>query len=131
MDSGLGHWPREKTYNDQMTVLMWAHILLIVTTNPHEGAPVDALRQLQEHVQSCTSPEQLREAILECDLSRTHSGDTANIKIAVTPALHPILNSLIRILVATGGNMRFGPPPRGPLERAAAAALRHHMDQLR
>ena len=110
---------------------MWANILLIVTTNPQEGAPVDALRQLQEHVKSCRSLQQLREAVLECDLSRTHSGGSTNIKIAATPALHPILNSLTQVLVAAGANMRFGPPPHGPLERAAAAALRHHMDQLR
>jgi hypothetical protein len=118
---------KENAYHEQAMIFMWANIMLIIIEHPPEGAPVEATRFLQEHVNSCNNPEFLKYAVLECSLSRTWQGDSTILKVAVAPSLHTVLNSLTQLLVAAGAHMRFGPPPKGPLERAATTALQQHM----
>lgn len=55
--------------------------------------------------------------------SRAWAPDTVRLEFAVAPALQPVLEVLLKILVGSGGDLKAGPPPRSKYERAIANLL--------
>jgi len=58
-----------------------------------------------------------------CTVSRAWAPDTVRLEFAVAPALQPVLEVLLKILVGSGGDLKAGPPPRSKYERAIANLL--------
>ena len=70
-----------------------------------------------------TRPEQLREPIQECAVYRAFGGDCSIVKLVADASLQHLVLIITRALVAFGGQIKLGPAPRNPSERAVATAL--------
>ena len=56
-------------------------------------------------------------------MARTWAGNATNVRKAVAPEMNTLANAAVRVMVAEGGMIRYGPAPQGPLERNTAALL--------
>ena len=114
---------QDRPWSENYHAYQWAQIMLLITENPPTGATEEMLSSLRTHASSCNSPEQLKEHILECTVSRTWAGDCTNLRIATSHDFQELTMLTTRLLTMGGASIRFGPPPRGPLERAASNSL--------
>ena len=90
---------------------------------PLDGAPPQDVERIRAHFENCNNPNGLSGLIQECFIRRTWSAAGCNIRCSVSGELQPILSSMLRCLVSTGCELRFGAPPRSSLERNTADAL--------
>ena len=110
-------------YNDEDTARTWALLVLAILDAADESTPIDPLRVLQEHANHCTAPSALRDLIYECSVIRTWAGNACLIRLAVSAEMQQVAAAAWRLCVAFGGLVKYGPAPRGPLERAASSLL--------
>ena len=80
-------------------------------------------KPLHDNVANCATPDQLKDHIMECTLIRTWQGDSTLIRLATSSELRELCSIAVKLIVLAGGQVRYGPPPRGPMERATAACL--------
>ena len=78
----------------------------------------DQRAALEVCASSCDSPNQLLGHVQICKLSRCWDRSSARLEICVGDKLRSVLDALASLIAAQGGQERFGPAPRGPLERA-------------
>ena len=112
----------EKPWSENMLCYTWGHLITVLLAHP-DNLPPEALLILQTHAQSQLTPDALREHILECHVARTWDGSSTIIKFATSTELKEVSAAIILLLTSSGARLRFGAPPRGPLERATASAL--------
>ena len=93
-----------------------------------DDLPSEPQQRIRDHAERSTTITAVRDYILDFQIYRTWSGDCTNLRLAVANELQEILLSIMRMLIHLGGRLRYGPPPRGPLERSVTSALRAHMD---
>ena len=114
---------QEKPWHENNLVIVWGSVIIMISEATADGLPIDCLKVIHEHAVAAVAPAALREHISECYVSRAWAGDSSIWKFAVSPELREVAQAVCRCLVASGASLRLGPPPRGPLERATAAAL--------
>ena len=114
--------------SEDQPAYMWGLLMLALADLHQEGLPADSYQCILDHAEHSTTIATVREHILDCQIYRVWSGDATNIRVAVANELQGVLLAAIRILVHLGGRLRYGPPPRGPLERAVSSALQAHAD---
>ena len=114
---------RMPQYTEDAQAVTWALMVLALLEVTEESTTQEPLRMLREHAAACCSSAALKDSILECSVARTWAGNATNVRIAVAPEMTTLANAAARVMVAAGGMIRYGPAPRGPLERNAAALL--------
>ena len=92
-----------------------------------KSIPPEQMRVLREHADACSSPLLLRDFVHDCSILRTWKGDATLIRLTVSPELQAVASCLLRLCVKFGGVIKYGPPPRGPLERATAQLLQQRV----
>ena len=110
---------------------VWAQIMLVICELPLVDMPCNATDVIRTHVHHCTSAEQLQDHVWECQLVRTWAGTATIWKLSTSTDLQPVASAADRILVCSGAHMKYGPAPRGPLERATASALQAHVRSVK
>jgi hypothetical protein len=106
----------------------WAQIILWILEHPMT-IPEETLQALRTHANAYMSAESLQPYIMDCQLTRTWSGDTTNLRLTMSPELRDVGGLLSKVLVGAGCQIRYGAPPRGPLERLVSDSMnarQHH-----
>lgn len=130
-DSGLlGHALQTlasptKGWHENNAAFMWARLILLIIEHIPDAENQAVCTLLKQHADAFNQVEQLRDLILECSVHRAWNGESTIIRLATCPDLLNIERAITSTLVAHGGEVKFGPPPKGPLERAASSALEH------
>ena len=114
---------RTLQYTEDAQAVTWALVVLALLEMAEESTTQEPLRMLREHAAACCSSAALKDSILECSVARTWAGNATNVRIAVAPEMNALANAAVRVMVAEGSTIRYGPAPRGPLERDTAALL--------
>ncbi|CAE8685876.1 unnamed protein product [Polarella glacialis] len=78
---------------------------------------------LVQHAKTVTRPEPLVEHVHICRASQAFAPGMHKLSFSVGGELQPILDLLVRVLVSTGGCVKFGTPPRSSGERKVAKLL--------
>ena len=118
---------RDLPWMEDAQLHTWALIMATILDSGEEGQAADDLRVVRAHQESAVSAAMLRGHVLDCQASRTWSGDCTNLRFAVSTELREVAQCVSRLLVAGGGRIRYGAAPRGPLERAVASSLLAHV----
>ena len=113
----------ERGYNENAHAFAWAQLLLVLIDTHGVKAGEEITKPLHDHVANCATPDQLKDHIMECTLIRTWQGDSTLIRLATSSELRELCSIAVKLIVLAGGQVRYGPPPRGPMERATAACL--------
>ena len=87
------------------------------------------MKTLVDHAVACVSPDNLVGLISECSISQTFTGTAVNVRLVVSSELSTVSQCLIKSLIAAGGTLRFGAPPRNALERSTSSALAARLKQ--
>lgn len=114
---------QEQRQGDDLMAYLWGLLILAIIDLSPDGLPQESLQPIRLHAEQCTTLASVRDSVLECQTYRTWSGDSNNIRLVVTVDLQEICMCVIRVLVSLGARMRYGPAPRGPLERAVSSSL--------
>jgi hypothetical protein len=114
-------------WHEHKLAFAWAKLVLLLLQSPPEGPEQPDLQPLRVLAETCSQPYQLKYAVLECSFHRSWSGDSTVVKLVVTPDLHELMLLIVRTIVLRGSSLKFGAPPKGPLERAAQTALTAHV----
>ena len=85
----------------------------------------ESLLLLQAHALAYTSAASLKYHILQRQVIRTWNGQMTNLKLCLSPEFQTVGAALTRILIGAGAVMRYGAPPKSPLERNVNQALQH------
>ncbi|CAE8601554.1 unnamed protein product [Polarella glacialis] len=78
---------------------------------------------LTQHVAAIISPDLLTNRVHCCRATSAFQPNTTKVTLSVSAELTTTLESLIRILVASGGDLKLGAPPRSTYERELAKIL--------
>ena len=94
-----------------------------------DGAKISALQITRQDLMPSEDQPAYMWGLLMLALADLHQeGLPADSYQCIANELQGVLLAAIRILVHVGGRLRYGPPPRGPLERAVSSALQAHAD---
>ena len=94
---------------------LWAAFMKVLATD--ENISEEKRQQVKSYCDEVTDPCSLSQTVLYCRLSKVYDQSKVRLQVAVTPELQEFLTELQRGLEASGGERKFGPPPRGALER--------------
>ena len=94
---------------------LWAAFMKVLATD--ENISAEKRQQVKSYCDEVTDPCSLSQTVLYCRLSKVYDQSKVRLQVAVTPELQEFLTELQRGLEASGGERKFGPPPRGALER--------------
>mmetsp|Transcript_32454 Transcript_32454/g.52222 ORF Transcript_32454/g.52222 Transcript_32454/m.52222 type:complete len:209 (-) Transcript_32454:317-943(-) len=78
---------------------------------------------LAQHVAAITSPDLLTNRVHCCRATSAYQPNTTKVTLSVSNELLIMLDSLIRVLIASGGELKLGAPPRSTHERELAQIL--------
>ncbi|CAE8636953.1 unnamed protein product [Polarella glacialis] len=102
---------------------VWRAIITAACELPSENAEKAIL---MEHRGQTTSPDMLKDTVFHCRINQTFREKAIyRICFVVAPPLDPVLDALLRVLVANGGQLKVSKPPRAALERSALQMLRN------
>ncbi|CAE8710557.1 unnamed protein product [Polarella glacialis] len=80
---------------------------------------------LQKHRDETTTPEMLEDSVFHCRINQTfRDKGIYRICFVVAAPIDHVLDALLRLLVANGGQLKVTKPPRSALERNALQLLR-------
>ena len=102
--------------SDDQPAYTWGLLVLALVDLQGDDLPSEPQQRIRDHAERSTTITAVRDYILDCQIYRTWSGDCTNLRVAVANELQEILLSIMRMLIHLGGRLRYGPPPRGPLE---------------
>ena len=101
---------------------VWAAMIQqIIDSKAAQGPDAEAPHA---HAKTMASPQQLEDQVHVCMATSTHQEGKTKILISVSASLFGVLGAMLRTLQTQGGVLKHGAPPRSPLERQVAAALR-------
>eukprot|EP00929_Paragymnodinium_shiwhaense_P002087 TRINITY_DN10228_c0_g1_i8.p2 TRINITY_DN10228_c0_g1~~TRINITY_DN10228_c0_g1_i8.p2 ORF type:complete len:186 (-),score=26.56 TRINITY_DN10228_c0_g1_i8:143-700(-) len=102
-------------------VTRWA--VFVLALSKLDGFP-EQQSVLAQHVAQSTDPEKLLPLVHVFNVVPTYDNpQLIKIQFTVDAQLWPVQQALVSMLVAMGGSMKYGPPPRSAPERAVAKAL--------
>ncbi|CAE8581589.1 unnamed protein product [Polarella glacialis] len=78
---------------------------------------------IAQHIAAITSPDLLTNRVYCCRATSAFQPNTVKVTLSVSGELQVTLDALIRILVASGGELKLGAPPRSTHERELAKIL--------
>ena len=114
---------REQQVSEDSTAITWAMMIPALFASADDNLPTQHVNTLRDHAERCTAAACVRDWIHECMVVRVWAGDATLLRMAVEPELQSIANAVLRICVAMGGQVKYGPAPRGPLERQVSTLL--------
>jgi hypothetical protein len=114
---------REQQFSEDSTVITWAMMIWVLLESGVDTLPAEHVKTLRDHVDRCTAAAIIRGWIHECVVVRAWAGDATLIRMAVAPELQNIANAVLRICVAMGGQVKYGPAPRICLHNALETEL--------
>lgn len=89
-----------------------------------EALPLELQAALRAHILQATSSDVLMGSVLLCRCNSTYSNpEIVRLQFSVSQGLQPLLEQILRFLVAQGAQIKFGPAPRSSAERQAQTAL--------
>mmetsp|Transcript_29921 Transcript_29921/g.47989 ORF Transcript_29921/g.47989 Transcript_29921/m.47989 type:complete len:210 (+) Transcript_29921:72-701(+) len=124
LEAGRNYYQHKKAAYSKLGsphLLVWASAILAVRKMP--GIDEQDCQLIDGHIAACDAPSCLAQLVNICTVSRAWAPDTVRLEFAVAPALQPVLEVLLKILVSSGGDLKAGPPPRSKYERAIANLL--------
>ena len=94
---------------------LWAALMKVLADD--ENINAEKRQQVKSYCDAVSDPSSLSQTVLYCRISKVYDQTKVRLQVAVTPDLQEILLELQRRLEASGGERKFGPAPRGALER--------------
>ena len=113
----------DRGFAEKDHIFQWAELIQCIIRVSPEQIDAQWMKILKDHAAACVSPDNLLGLISECSVSQTFAGNAVNVRLAVNSDLQTVSQCLIKSLVAVGGTLRFGAPPRTALERSTSSAL--------
>ena len=101
-------------------VHVWAALILFLVK---VEALADKAPLLRQHAADITSPSELVPMIRICRIAKAFEPGMHRLTLAVSEELRPVLRAVLVCLEQLGGDIKYGPPPKSPLERTVQKLL--------
>ena len=119
----------DRAFMEKDHIYQWAALVqCIIKASPEQIEP-QWMKTLVDHAAACVSPVSWLGLISECSVSQTFNGTPVHVRLAVNSELQTVCQCLIKCLIAAGGTLRFGAPPRHALECSTGSALAARLKQ--
>ena len=95
-------------------------------TGQYPRTPIqdNTLVTIKDHAQSVKDPIDLQGLIHVCRVGTSFVKGKSKVCISATGTMAPIVSAVLQLLVHQGGDLKHGPPPRGPTERKVEVTLK-------
>ncbi|CAE8613600.1 unnamed protein product [Polarella glacialis] len=124
---GAGKEFHSSKVNDHKSVRnphLWVWRAVMTTAAALDNATGTDKIALLKHISESSTPETLEPLVFHCRVNQTFADKSVfRLCFVVASSIDPVLDSLLKVLIAEGGKLLITKPPRSSLERSLLKQL--------